>query len=171
MRRGHGIQVRLPLADLVPFVVSEEEGLVPHDRAAHRAAKLVQTERGNGPVAPVEEIPRVQGVVSQKLINISVQLIAAAPNYDVDRASRILAELRFLVAGLHLELLNRIHRRIENDAADGAFGVVDTVYRIVVAAGPLAVDLYSGLTRPRSEILIVVRVPHGRGWRHANGQN
>src|SRR5262249_7867625 len=109
-------------------------------------------------------------VVSQKLVGVAVHFISSTPDHHIDGASRIFAELGLLVAGLHFELLDRVYRRIQDDAADSAFGIIDAVNRIVVAAGPLPVHLYTGLTGPRPEILVVVRIPDGGGWSHAYSQ-
>ena len=131
--------------NFVTFVITEHEGLVAPDRPAERDAELVHFEGWDRPVFPVKEILGVERVVSQELIDVAMQLIRSAADHHVNRAPWILAEFRLLVAGLHLELLNRVDRRIKNDAAHRAFGVIDAVHRIVIAAGPLSIHFHTGL--------------------------
>jgi len=82
----------------------EIEESVLLDRPSHRAAELVQPQRGL--LRPVEEVARVEPVVTKVLKQRPVQLVRAALGDYANLPSRAGTELGRIVAGLHPELLH-----------------------------------------------------------------
>ena len=90
------------------LVAREEEGAFAQDRAAECPAELLPLQLlGLGR----EEVPRIEDVVSHEVEERHVQLIRPRLRGRVQSAAR-LAELRGVRALLHLELLQRVDRRL-----------------------------------------------------------
>src|SRR5439155_13958747 len=76
--RRNGREKRLPLIDAIPLIVAEEERLALDNRSAERGAELMLAEGGLGPPRPVvEEIVRVEGIVSEELERVAVEPVGA----------------------------------------------------------------------------------------------
>ena len=119
------------------LAIDKEKRLVPRNRAAHRAAKLVQVEllRGVGKVALGIEIG-----IAHKLEERAVKIVG--PGFGCDQHGGTGARSVFggVGVGQHLELLNVIDRGKDADSARSQFVVVDAVQQPVRAVGPRAAD-------------------------------
>ena len=82
-----------------------------YDGATQGSAKLVLLVRR--PDA-VKEIPSIQLVVAQKLVYVPVKLVGSGLNACIENRPVSAAELRTVGVGLHLEFLQRIHRRLND---------------------------------------------------------
>ena len=108
--------------------------------AAERAAELVLLEVRLGAAgAVVEEVVRVERVVAVELEAAAVQRVRARLDLQVDDAAERPAELGRVGAGLHLELVERVDAREDDDRLQPGLVVVDAVEHVVVVARPLAV--------------------------------
>ena len=101
----------LPLAHAL--VAGEEERAAAHDRAAQRRAELLALQLLG---LAREEVARIEGVVAHEVEEGAVELVGAGLGGGVERAAR-LAELGGVGALLHLELLERVDRRLDQRAA------------------------------------------------------
>ena len=79
-----------------------------------------------------EEITGIQRLVAVELEDRSVQLVRSALGDDVDHAARCAPQLRRKRVGFHPHLLDRIHRRADDDGADEPLVVVEPVDQEVV---------------------------------------
>ena len=86
------------------FIVAEKKCLVGADRTAEGGAKLVTLKRRSRTL--VIEIRRIEGVIAQELEGGAVQLVAARPRHDVDRAARADPRREIEVHRRNLELLH-----------------------------------------------------------------
>src|SRR5262249_42221779 len=92
-----------PLAE--PFVLSEEESSVFHDRPAQAAAKLVAFERGNP--RQVEEVARVQSGIPYELECGPMNLICPGSGYQAYDSAGGAAKFRSVAARKNLIFANR----------------------------------------------------------------
>ena len=107
---GHGDRQRRTGPSPLAFEAGEEECAVVLDRAASRAAVVAVLERTlRGARKRLEEIPRVQFVVAQKLVQRSVEFVGAGLDDRVDHRARIAAVLGGSL-GLDAEFGQRIDR-------------------------------------------------------------
>ena len=84
---------------------SEIEELVPEDRAAHAAARLIALQRV---LRRREELSRVQGAVPDECKRSAVNVVRARLDDDVDDAAAGIAVLSGEVARLKVEFLHRV---------------------------------------------------------------
>src|SRR5579862_472117 len=95
--------------NLGPLIRSENPGSVLLDRPAQRAAEFVVDQRWGRP-GWREEISCGDVAVSQKVERGPVNLVRAAFGYHHYNAARRCAVLGRIIAGLDLELLDRLKR-------------------------------------------------------------
>src|SRR5215471_11220319 len=96
------------------FKCSKEEGLVPFQRSSTGSAVLVATELG---LSRVEELTRVEVVVSQEFINASVEVVrSGSRNCSHHRLS--LSKLRGKGVAIDFELLNGINVEIQGEIVE-----------------------------------------------------
>src|ERR1700730_7095762 len=89
------------------FVVSKQKGLVFPDRTTERAAKFIASKRRD--LATIKEILGVQRAISQKFIDIAVQVVGARSSNDVNLGSGTLAVLRTICVLYDGKLAYGIH--------------------------------------------------------------
>ena len=99
------------------LVGEEKQHLVPLDGAAHRAAPLVLAEvSGDIRVAQLkvrllaEVAVGIERLIAEEVKAIAVEMVGAVLGSNVDAATAGAAVFRRVVAGLHLELFQRIGR-------------------------------------------------------------
>ena len=106
------------------FVVGEEERLVPDDGAARVAPELMPLERRvRDPRAVVEPVVGLYEAVPLEIVPQPVNVVRPGLGDHVDNAARSAPEFRVVAVLLHLELLHRIHRRIDDAAIHVGGGV------------------------------------------------
>ena len=127
-----------------------------HDGPAESAAELVENVMRLGLRQRREEISGVERLVAQKLVRAPPELVRARLDRDVHHAAGIPAEFGGIEAGLHLELLHGVDRRLDRHRGVQAVVVVDAVNEIRVAGIPRAVD---EKRRPRPRIVGTVAAP------------
>src|SRR5262249_46622121 len=127
-QRRNRRQVRLSLFHTVALIVDEKERPVLRDRAAAGPAELMLTEIGLRTTrAVVEEVVRVERIVTQELEAASVQVVGPGLDLDVHHAAERAAELGRIRAGLQLELVERIDARKEDDRLQPGLVIIDAV--------------------------------------------
>src|SRR3954471_2235515 len=119
------------------LVVSEEERLVLHDRAAEPSAELILFQRLR---LACEVVRRIERIVPQELPQRAVQLVRAGTRDDVGGRSQSVSELGIRVVGQDLELDDGINRRLENEASVHPVEVIRTIDQETVGLRPLTVD-------------------------------
>ena len=102
----------------------------------------------------------IERIVSKKLERGAVILVGAGLGRDVDLPGGA-SELGRVDAGLHLELLERIHRRQHDVQIEIDIGVRDAVQRVVAPR----------CAAPESDIVTADRVPPWRPAACAGGAN
>jgi hypothetical protein len=102
------------------FEVGKEEGTVLNDRSASGPAELIALERRLRGGGILEEIPRVEGTVPEKLINAAVERIRARSRNGVNDSTRGLAVLRRIVTGKDRKFLNGIHTETSAENTAGS---------------------------------------------------
>ncbi len=138
-RRDRG-QCRHALRLAVTLIVTKEERLVLEDRAAQGAAELILFEVRLGPArAVVEEVVGIERVVPHELEGAAAQLVGPRLDLQVHDAAERAAELRGVGRGLHLELVERVDAREDDDRLQPGLVVVHAVEHVVVVARALAV--------------------------------
>ena len=118
---------------MIVLIIREKEQLVLPDRAAHRAAEHIVTDRRPLRSLPVR-IPavRVQLVVAQEFERRSVELIRAGLDGHIDDAALEVTELRRRVVRDHLEFLNGVHVGLIGHHVGILIVVIDPVEQEVV---------------------------------------
>ena len=114
------------------------------DRAAQSEAVLVAAERILGALR-LQPLPRVERGVPQKFERRAVVIIGAGFGSDVD-LGRAAAKLGRVNAGLHLELLDRIHGRADDPRIPVRVRVLHAVERIAIELEALSGDRERGLS-------------------------
>src|SRR5262249_10085751 len=102
-KRSRGLVKALAKA----FVVSESECFVLSNWPAEGGPELIPLKRWS--VSLIEEVRRVQSVISQKLEERPVQLIAAGLRHDYYLSAGFFAELRAIGIGLHVEFAHCVY--------------------------------------------------------------
>src|SRR5262245_6753652 len=90
------------------FVGSEEKGLGSLDRPAEGESGLVSFKGRILPLRCGKCIARVEPLVAEIVIDVSVKPVRAGLGYDVDDASGGASELRVITAAVDLELSHRL---------------------------------------------------------------
>ena len=121
------------------LVVDEEERLVLPDRTAQRAPELLEVEGRLRGLRVFEIAASVQGLVAQEVEGAAAHGVRPGLEGGVDHRAAGAAELRRVVAGLDLELLDRVHVGVERGLASVVAVVVDAVEQVVVLAAARAV--------------------------------
>ena len=93
-----------------------------------------------------EEIPSIDLVVAQELVDSSMKVVRARLGDEVNRRPRRLAEGSRINVGLNLELLNRVRRRLQSEGAKRNLPSVHAVEQGVVARVAIAVGRVGLLT-------------------------
>ena len=129
------------------LVVAKKEGLAAHQRAAEGAAgnQLVEGPLGAAGAVVVPGVG-VERLVAKKREQRAAVLVGALFDRGVDHCAGRLAEFRRVGASLHLELRQRIHRRLHHlRTALLQVGrervVIGPVERVVVPGGVVAVGV------------------------------
>ncbi len=149
-RGGNDDDVGLRLAQLPSLPASEEERLVFHDRSAERRSVLVLAQDLRVcaavpvAVAPREGLACVEVVVAHEFVGAAPEVVRPAADRYVDDRAGVAPVLRRVVAGLNLELLDRVHRgddglRLAILLAHDRRVVVDAIDQEIVLADRLAV--------------------------------
>ncbi len=167
-RRRHRRRLRQRALGPRRLVVAEEERPAAHERPAEHAAEDVLVERPLAHAGPVV-VPGVgvQRLVAEELEQRPVELVGALLHRRVDHGAGGLAELRGIRPRLHLELLQRVHRR-RHDLGTALLEVgrhrivVGAVEGVVVPGGEVAVGV--------EERVLAAAGDAGRGDDHAGGQ-
>ena len=100
------------------FIGREKVRLSTKNRTANRPAKLVALERVGLAGRELEEVPRVERVVSQELECVAVKLVGARSRDDVHDGSRHVPVLGRERRVVHFELLDAGDRRFEDQRAE-----------------------------------------------------
>src|SRR5439155_7143514 len=101
------------------------------DRPTQRAAKLILLEGGRS-AGRIEKIPGIELPVPEELVSRAVKAIGAALGHDIDLAVAREAELGGIGGGLHLEFLDSVEIRPDDDAAVEAAGIRCAIHQVVV---------------------------------------
>ena len=133
-----GNRQALVLAD--PLVGKEEENLVLDDRAAEIGAELVTLERGLRTLGDgVEEVSRIQGIVAQKLKQLTVIFVCARSRREVHNGAGVSSVLRRKRRIVDLVFRQRVNRRLEGDLVLHRIVQIDSVHqpvgRVLALAG------------------------------------
>src|SRR5262249_57865894 len=120
------------------LVSREEKGLVFPDRPAKGESGLVAPEGGILPLRSGEGVARVEPLVAEIVIDVSVKLIRAAFRDDVDDASSGAPELRVVTASVDLEFTHRLLADGRAHAVAGCVVIVHAVDLDAVGAPILA---------------------------------
>ena len=162
--RGHCCHPGERLAHPRAFIAAEDEQPVSNERAAERRPELIALELRDVPGRVVEIVARVEGGVPVELVGRASPPVGAAPGHEIELAAGAPAVLRGIVGGLHLELLDGVHRRHHDDLVDVEVVVVDAVEQEVVGLLPRPVDAHgSALGRVLRSFRRQQRAGHERG--------
>ena len=145
------------VSQTIPLITAEEKYLVLHDRTAGGTAELVHSKWKPGFSAgsdAIEEVPRIQFIVSQKLKCRSVKRIAAGLCYYADLSAGSGSEFGRVVIGFNTKLLDileaalKFEWRNQLSADNSRFGVndsgsFDTVVsdRVLVGCASIETDI------------------------------
>ena len=88
------------------FVVPEQEGLAGSDGSSERGAKLITLEWRRRPL--IEEVWRVEGVVTQEVVCRPMDLIRTGLGHDTYLATRPFAVFGSVGVTQHIEFTNCI---------------------------------------------------------------
>ena len=103
------------------FVGREEKGASANDRPPERAAELVPLEGGRIRRRELEEVPRIERIVPEKLVRVPAKLVAARTGHQVHDRSRHVSvfgterrvvDLEFLDARDRRRKANRTERQV-----------------------------------------------------------
>src|SRR5262245_16556534 len=147
---------------IVPLNGSEEEGLVPRDRAPEGAAVLLAIEWRFPFRVEIEGVARVELFVVEQTEQASVKTVAAGTGNDVDHASRGSAEFGAEAVSHDLELLHGLLRDHGLHGAGSADGL-SAVHRDLVAAPVVASERESRLRRLHDAVIRRVGDVFGTG--------
>src|SRR4030095_9627474 len=110
----HGLDYGRASEPLVlPLIIAEEEGAIPDDGAAERAAELILDRVRDANLAvraarQVEIVARLKGSVVVEFVEAAVKIVRARSSRDVDHRPDRAPEFGVIVAGRDAELLNRL---------------------------------------------------------------
>ena len=146
------------------FVVSEEERLVLHNRAAQHAAELIPPKRRLLTGCRFEIGRRIERRVAEELPPAPVQLVRAASVSDVHRRARRPTVLGALVVGDHPELTDRIRRRLHHLIREALIAcpvrvVVDAVDQEIIERAAEPVHIERAFPRRPGRALVQGRLP------------
>jgi hypothetical protein len=132
----HGAADVLPL----PLVVDEEERPVSTQWATEHAAELVAAEFRLDRVGRREEVARVQRLVPEELEAGPAERVRTRLRGEVHHPAVEASELGRRAVGFDLELLNRVHDRVEGHLTRLGLQHRDAVEQVFVGTRPAAVD-------------------------------
>ena len=107
----------------------------PNGRS-HNSAECMSLE---GVHHRVECVPRIEGIILHNLPNLASKFVRAGFGGSVDGATHHAAKLRRVVMRLHLELLNRLHNRVQGEVTKEGGLVGRAVQHVHAAAVHLSI--------------------------------
>ena len=132
------------------------------DRRTDRICGGIENFAGRKRLSECERIARIQGAVAEIAVHAAVDLVAAGFCDDVHGRARGAAQIRAVVASVHLKFLDRVLAHGEAHAA-GIVARFAAVNRDAVAAAVAAVKGKAALRSLLDAKILIVREPGGVG--------
>ena len=112
----------------------EEEGVVLPNGSTHGSPKVIALKGSLGYGGLVEEIPRIEVLVAQKIKNFSMPVIGTGAGGDVNDAARVAPVLGAGRGVVHFKFSHGVDRGLERNLAIAHIHQVDAVHHEVRGA-------------------------------------